>query len=319
MGETFPRDGAHETRAACFPRRVKRIVLIVNPFASRVTPELADSVAETLSAAGTVERQETSHAGAATELAAVASGACDAIVVFSGDGGFNEVLNGLAAETPVGFVPGGGTSVLPRALGIPRDPLRAAHRLARALAEERTRRISVGRANGRRFGFSAGVGLDAEVVRRVDALGRSREGVRAGDFVFAWTLARFLAERRFRLPPAVEISGLGRAAFALVANGDPYTYAGPLPLHVAPAARFEDGLDLFAPTRVTPARIPALLARVVTGRSALARGFVLAARDRDSLHIRCDQPLPLQVDGEDLGDVADVELTSERHAVQVLV
>ena len=35
--------------------------------------------------------------------------------------------------------------------------------------------------------------------------------------------------------------------------------------------------------------------------------------------IRCDTPMPLQVDGEDLGDVSEAELVAERDAVTVLV
>ncbi len=73
---------------------------------------------------------------------------------------------------PFGFLPGGGTSVLPRALGLPRDPIAAARAVAAALAEGRTRRISLGAVAGRRFCFSAGIGFDAEAVRRLNALGR---------------------------------------------------------------------------------------------------------------------------------------------------
>ena len=52
----------------------------------------------------------------------------DAILVFSGDGTYNEALNALSADgaVPFGFLPGGGRSVLPRALGLPRDPVEAA-------------------------------------------------------------------------------------------------------------------------------------------------------------------------------------------------
>ena len=54
--------------------------------------------------------------GHATALAREADGRVDVIYVFSGDGTYNEVLNAVAGETPLGFVPGGGTSVLlPRA------------------------------------------------------------------------------------------------------------------------------------------------------------------------------------------------------------
>ena len=77
------------------------------------------------------------------------------IYVFSGDGGFNEALNGSDGGTPLGFVPGGGTSVLPRAFGLPRDPIEAARRLAAG----NTRRVSLGRANGRRFGFAGAASM----------------------------------------------------------------------------------------------------------------------------------------------------------------
>ena len=88
-----------------------RTTLIVNPYASRVTPELADQVAREL---GAVEILFTERAGHASELARNAE--TEAVVVYSGDGGFNEALNGAQPETLLGFVPGGGTSVLPRAL-----------------------------------------------------------------------------------------------------------------------------------------------------------------------------------------------------------
>ena len=62
----------------------------------------------------------------------------DAIVVFSGDGTYNEALNGADGAVPFGFLPGGGTSVLPRALGLPRDPVAAARAIGAALAEGAT-------------------------------------------------------------------------------------------------------------------------------------------------------------------------------------
>ena len=61
--------------------------------------------------------------------------------------------------------------MLPRALGLPRDPVAAAERLADALLESERGRISTGRVNGRRFAFGAGIGIDAEAVRRIDERG----------------------------------------------------------------------------------------------------------------------------------------------------
>ena len=284
-----------------------RTTLIVNPYASRVTPELAERVAAEL---GDVHTVFTERAGHATELARDAD--ADAVVVFSGDGGFNEALNGARPETLLGFVPGGGTSVLPRALGLPRDPVAAARRLAAG----RTRRIGLGRANGRRFAFAAGVGLDAELIRRMDARGRRADGKRPGDAAFAWTAVKTLAETHVRFDPVLEIEGHGRAAFALVANADPYSYVGALPLRLPRGADLEGGLDLLAPRRLRARSLPGAVRYLVTGRTRLP---LVHLHDADRIEVRCDAPLPLQLDGEDLGDVAEVVFEAERDAVTVLV
>jgi hypothetical protein len=78
-----------------------RTTLIVNPYASKVTLALAEQVAHALGAAETVF---TERAGHATELAREAD--AEAVVVFSGDGGFNEALNGARPEIVLGFVRG---------------------------------------------------------------------------------------------------------------------------------------------------------------------------------------------------------------------
>ena len=284
------------------------VALIVNPQASAVTDERIAAVAQILGA----EPVPTEHAGHATELAAAADEG--AIVVFGGDGAFNEVLNGVRAGVAVGLVPGGGSSVLPRALGLSREPEAAATQIADALAASRTRRISIGRVNGRRFGFAAAIGFPAEVVRRVDELGRGG-GRRPPDRTFAFTVARALIQHGGRLDPVLEVEGEA-AAFVLVANGDPYTYLARLPLRIAPEARFEGGLDVVAPRRVQVRAIPRLTAAAVLGRKT--RGVVYR-HDVDRLEIRCAGPLPLQVDGEDVGDVEAATFESERDALTVLV
>src|SRR3954454_25041205 len=190
-----------------------KVVLVVNPYASGVSEARVRAVEVELEGVASTTTLLTERPGHAIELAAAAEG--DALVVLSGDGGFNEVLNGAPAGMPVGFLPGGGTNVLSRALGLPRDLAVASRQVAEALESGRTRTISLGRVNGRRFGFSAGVGLDAELVRRVDALGRDEDGRRPGDLAFARIAAGFVMERRARFEPALEVRDHGRAAFAL--------------------------------------------------------------------------------------------------------
>lgn len=295
---------------------VKRALLIVNPYSTQVTGRRITEVESVLRERIDVRTEFTHAPGHATELAATA-GDVDAIVVFSGDGTYNEALNGAAGTMPMGFLPGGGTSVFPRALGLPRDPVAAARAVGNAVAESRLRRITLGAVNGRRFSFSAGIGFDAEAVRRLDSLGRDPGGARPGDLQFARLVAKMLLERRARWEPQLEIEGHGEAAFVLVANCDPYSYAGSIPLRVAPAARFEDGIDFVAPHRVRPRDVPRFLRAIVRGDGYDDR--VLIGHDLDRIVVRCDRPLPLQADGEDLGDVTEAVFEARRDAVSVLV
>ncbi|TMK66548.1 MAG: hypothetical protein E6G60_02770 [Actinobacteria bacterium] len=294
---------------------MSHVALIVNPFASAVDEHRIALIERALSRAGEVSTYLTERRGHATELARTVAGDADAIFVFSGDGGFNEVVNGLGPEAPpIGCIPGGGTSVFPRSLGIPRDPLAATEQLVTAFEQGRSRRITVGRVNGRRFLFNAGLLFDAELVRRIEA-NRSQAG-RPGDAAFVATLLKLIAEHRGRFDPAVRIEGAVPAAFVLVANADPYTYLGKVPVHVAPQATHEGGLEVIAPTRVRPHQIPQLLRYVMTG-SGKPRS-VIALHDVDRLQARCDRPLPLQADGEDLGDVTEALFEAERGALSVL-
>jgi diacylglycerol kinase family enzyme len=296
-----------------------KALLVVNPFATNVTQERLAQVQAELSRAAELTVALTERPGHATELVkAAGDGSLDAIFVFSGDGGFNEALNGLARDVPIGFLPGGGTSVLARALGLPHDPVAAARRLVDALEAGRTRRITVGRVNGRRFAFAAGIGLDAEAVRRVDKLGRSDEGKRPGDLAFALAVIGALATHTGHIEPALEVKGFGRAAFAFVANGSPYTYVKRIPLPIAPDAHFEAGLDLVAPIRVRRRSLLPFAVSILSGHSG-GRNNALYAHDLDRVEIVCDRPMPLQADGEDLGDVDYALFEAERAAVSVLV
>jgi diacylglycerol kinase family enzyme len=288
--------------------------LIVNPQASGVTPELTLAVEQELAAGGAVETVLTERPLHAAELAEEFCPRCDRIYVFAGDGGFNEAVNGISGDVALGFIPGGSTSVLPRALGLPREPVACARVLAR---NAKTRSISLGRVNGRRFTFGAGLGIDAELVRRVDSLGRAT-GRRANDVAFARQLLEIFAERRGAFDDAMEVLGVGRVAFALVANCDPYSFVGRVPLRVAPRARFELGLDLVAPRRLRGWLLPEVAWWVLAGKGQDRSHRVLYVHDADEVHITCDEPTPLQADGEDLGDVSEAHFEAERGALRVL-
>jgi diacylglycerol kinase family enzyme len=297
---------------------MRRVVLIVNPYSSGVTRGRVAEVTAALARRAEVVMRQTEAKGHAVELAAAAAESADAVVVFSGDGTYNEAINGAAGKLPFGFVPGGGASVFPRALGLPRDPAAAADRVGEALEAGRRLSIGLGRVNGRLFCFSAGIGFDAEAVRRIDRRGRDVDGRRAGNVVFATTVVGILFERRLRMPAALTVEGYGRAAFVFVANGHPYTYAGPVAVTISADADFGGGLDFAAPREVSPAALPALAYKGFRG-TLTTDPRVISGHDLDGLEVRCDRPLPLQADGEDLGDVTEASFRAERNALEILI
>jgi diacylglycerol kinase family enzyme len=90
-----------------------------------------------------------------------------------------------------------------------------------------------------------------------------------------------------------------------------------MPLRVTRGASFDLGLDLVAPVSVRPVGLPRLLIELTRGAAPRAGLHVL--HDVDRVVLVCDAPLPLQVDGEDLGDVERAVFESEPNAVTALV
>jgi diacylglycerol kinase family enzyme len=290
-----------------------RATLIVNPYATSVTEGRVRAVEAELGAAYELTTILTERRGHAIELARDADG--DAIFAFGGDGVFNEVLNGADGRRPLGFVPGGASSVLPRALGLPGDAVAVARRLTNAAP----RRISVGRVNGRRFAFSSGIGLDSQSVRRVDAMGRGEDGRRPGDLAFVRAIVGIVRESGWRLPDVLEIKDVGRGALIVVSNTSVFTYAGAIPIRFCPEARFELGLDFAALSSPGAVRIARGFVRAALGRGLDGLPGALSGHDFDRIEVVCDHPSALQADGEDLGDAEEVVFECERDGVSVLV
>jgi diacylglycerol kinase family enzyme len=88
---------------------------------------------------------------------------------------------------------------------------------------------------------------------------------------------------------------------------------------VSPIASFDSGLDLVAPVRLRALTLPRVLSYAFTSGDRAKARDLLYVHDADRLEVVCDRPLPLQADGEDLGDVADAVFEAERNAITVLV
>ena len=78
-------------------------------------------------------------------------------------------------------------------------------------------------------------------------------------------------------------------------------------------------LDLVAPVQLRARGLPRLAWYALgRGKRATAR-HVLYEHDADRIEVICDTPMPLEADGEDLGDVAHALIEAERDAVTVLL
>jgi hypothetical protein len=65
--------------------------------------------------------------------------------------------------------------------------------------------------------------------------------------------------------------------------------------------------------------LPRLFGYALLGRGQSRAGDLVYGHDLDRVEIVCDSPLPLQADGEDLGDVTSAVFEAERRAVTVLI
>src|SRR6266581_3695343 len=222
-----------------------RVLLIVNETATAVTARQ-----RVLGAEHKLEVEETSRRGHATRIArGAALDGVEAVAVLAGDGTLSEAADGLAGTTTaLAPLPGGSTNVFARSLGVSYDPVQAAERLVVSLARGNFRRIGLGVAEGRRFLFHAGLGLDAAVIAQVERRSFLKRYGTHPLFV-ATTVDTWLRHYDHRRPRfRVELGDgevVGDSAFTIISNQRPWAYLGRRPLMIAPEA----GLD--APLTIT--------------------------------------------------------------------
>ena len=212
------------------------------------------------------------------------------IVAAGGDGTVNEVLNGLDPEKcTLGVLPVGTMNVLALELGIP-------SRLDKALEIIRSgkrKRLDLGMANTRRFIQLAGVGLDAETVRRTHP-----DAKRAwGPWSYLLTAAQLMVAPapvlRVEVPGRDEIKG----AMVLIGNGR--HYGGPFQFF--PKADMADGLlDVCVFPKSGPLDLLWYLQAVLLGGpDSLPEVTYLQV---SSLKVKADDQVALEVDGEYCGE-----------------
>ncbi len=319
---------AHELAESILPDRTskKRMLIIVNPYATTVSDRLKSLVVYALQGRYDVHAVETQRRRHATELCreAAAEG-YDVVVAFGGDGTANEAANGLVgSDTPLTVLPGGSTNVFCRTLGIPADVVDATEHLLLMADRFRPRRVDLGLAGDRHFVFASGIGLDASVVERVDRHPRLKAS--AGEWYFTWAALSTFNRRYLVRPPRLRVEVDGQSVegvTAIVQNSDPFTYFGRRPIRVSPGAALDSAsLSLSVLRRGTPLDVPTVLGRVFSDsaervqRHRQIQGFKGVRRAR--VTAVGDGGFPLQVDGDYLGEFDEMTFEIRPRALAVV-
>lgn len=310
-------------------------MLIANPKATSTTQRARDLLVRAFAGDLEVELAETQYQRHAIELASrAAHDKYDIVIALGGDGTVNEAVNGLmqhpgnADDRPaLAILPGGNANVLARALGLPNDPLRSIASILGALRTDHFKTISLGHVSTgheeRHFTFTAGVGLDAEVVHAVEMARRNGEKASSSLYVKA-ALRQYFAVTDRKTPALQVRDSRGRVArglfLAFVANTSPWTYLGPRPVNPSPRASFGSGLDLFGMRSAGVTPTLAAIAQMLVPASGGPRGrHVVELHDETELTITSARPIALQVDGDYLGRRERMVFRSVPKAIRVVI
>jgi diacylglycerol kinase family enzyme len=309
-----PLERLAESATLATPTARKRMLIVVNPYASSVSPHLRNLVVSALAGRYEVEAVDTQSRNHATDLVREAAHeGYDVVVSFGGDGTVNEVANGLAgSQTPMTCLPGGATNVLCKMLGIPGDLVDATQHLLRMADTWRPRRIDVGVANGRAFTYSSGFGLDASITKRIDK-NLKLKASRFSDLYFVYCAIETVLREYIRNAPRMDVEVAGetvRAIATLVQNGDPFTYLGDKPIRIAHGATLDSGtLAAAALRRARPQDIPTFMLRLLSSRRSVV-GHPQVHHVAGIGGLRCTavegREIPLHVDGDHVGDFTEV-------------
>ncbi len=323
-----PLERAEQLAERLLPDRTpkRRMLVIVNPYATTVSDRLRHLVVYALQARYEVEAVDTEDRGHATELCRqAAEQGYHVVVAFGGDGTVNEAANGLAGtDTPLTCLPGGATNVFHRAIGIPTDVVEATEHLLALADDFRPRRIDLGLINDRYFTFAAGIGLDASVVERVDAHPRLK--ARLGQYYYTSAAVSTFTRQYLVNPPHVRVTIGDRTVegvTVIAQNSDEYTYFGRRPIRLAPDVRLDNGsLGLVVLRRARPIELPTVSWRALSGHGGtLARHRQIESfpETREAGVIATDGgTFPVQVDGDYIGQWDNARLAVAPGALLVV-
>jgi diacylglycerol kinase family enzyme len=278
-------------------------VLIVNPYAGRLSDTNREMVISALKNRFDIEGFATTGRGSGIEVARkAAEDGARLVIAFGGDGHVNEVANGVAgSDSTLAIVPGGTMNVFARSLGIPTDAM-AAVNLLHAHVEEPPRYVTLGQMDDRYFTFSAGCGFDAEAAELVERDVPKKR--RFGEIFFYWSAFRVLTgSYRHRNPGMILKGAFGRipVAMAVACNTGPYAYLGKRIINLAPQVHLDAGLDVFALRTMRIEAFPVYAWRCLISGDLVHHGDAFYSSDLEGFELESEKPFHRHVDGEPLG------------------
>jgi diacylglycerol kinase family enzyme len=303
----------------------RRMLIIVNPYATTVSDRLRHLVVYALQGRFEVDAVDTEARGHATELCREAAHeGYDVVVAFGGDGTVNEAANGLlGSTTPLTCLPGGSANVFGKMLGIPGELVDATEHLLAMADDWRPRKVDLGVVNGRCFTFASGLGVDASVVERVDSNPRLK--ARLGAYYFTWAAISTFARRYLIRPPRM-VARTGEQTLegvtAIVQNGSPFTYFQNRPIEVAEGAALDSGaLAGCVLHRARLMDMPFIAWRAFSRHARIARHRHVSsfpALAELTVQSTDERLLPLQVDGDYIGEVNEARYSILPRALNVV-
>jgi len=241
---------------------------------------------------------------------AVAKG-CNLVAAAGGDGTVSDVAEGLVgSNVPMGIVPVGTANVFARELGLPLTLDEACALLA---GQHAISSVDAMKARDKYFVLQIGIGLDSLMIRDTEREAKRRFGRAA----YIWTaLTRLIGFQPVRFTIVVDGKRLRpRASQVLIANGGvlgvaPFRWG----LHIRP----DDGrIDVCVLSARSLSDYLRVAWQVLIGHRRPSPNIRYYSAER-SIMVDADRPLPIQGDGEILGETP-IQIQVVPDAVSVIV
>ncbi len=233
------------------------------------------------------------------------------VVAAGGDGTISDVAEALiGTDIRLGIIPVGTANVFARELGIPLD-LEAACALLGS--QPNTTSVDAMKVGDQYFVLQIGIGIDSLMIRDTDRQSKRRFGRAA----YLWTaFTRLIGYQPMRFTIVADGKRIRpRASQVLIANGG---VLGIPPFRWGPNIRPDDGkIDVCIVSARTGLDYMGLIWHTLLGQQRRDRNVRYLTAER-SIAISADQPLPIQADGEIIGETP-IQIEVVPDALKVIV